>query len=166
MWLKTVRLNWWLPLLLSLAAPLTVMQASKAAGEADCGPAARLTAANRAAVEQFVQTFYVARDVRRAFETHVSATRYIQHNPGLADGREAAIVALEPMFRNPDFKIEALRIVVEGELAVVHLRVSSPTAPRGAAVIDMFRLENGLIVEHWDVLQVMPEKVVSRHPMF
>jgi predicted SnoaL-like aldol condensation-catalyzing enzyme len=38
--------------------------------------------------------------------------------------------------------------------------------PRGAAVVDIFRLENGLIVEHWDVLQPVPENTVSKNPMF
>ncbi|MBP6900241.1 MAG: nuclear transport factor 2 family protein [Burkholderiaceae bacterium] len=157
-----------LQLLLALAAPLAAMAPvqAKAAPAADCSAGASLTAANRAIVEDFVRLFYAERDVRRAFETHVSASQYIQHNPGLPDGREAAIVALTPMFQSPSFEVQPLRIIVDGELAVVHLKVRSARDPRGAAVVDMFRLRDGKIVEHWDVLQVVPENPVSKHPMF
>lgn len=124
------------------------------------------TTANRRIVEQFVDLFYRQHKVREAFETHVSADHYIQHNPGIADGREAAIVVLEPMFQAPGFSAIVQRIIVEGDLAVVHLEVKPVPDHRGAAVADFFRLENGKIVEHWDVLQLVPEQPVSLHPMF
>ena len=124
-----------------------------------------LTEKNRAIVARFVDLFYQKKLVREAFETYV-VEDYIQHNPNIADGREAAIRALGPMFSNPTFTVEVKRDLVDGDMAVVHLHARSSPEERGGAVMDMFRLENGKIVEHWDVLQEIPEKTVSPHPMF
>lgn len=129
-------------------------------------PKEQLTASNRQVVEKFADLFYRQRKIREAFETYVNADKYIQHNPGLPDGREAAIVALEPMFQAASFQASIERTIVEGDLAIVHLRVQSSPSQRAAAVADIFRLENGKIVEHWDVLQSMPEKSANPHPMF
>ena len=125
-----------------------------------------ITERNRQIVESFVDLFYRQKKVREAFESFVCADGYIQHNPNMPDGREAAIELLEPKFSAPDFHAEVLRVVVDGPLAVVHLFARGAPGQRGAAVADIFRLEDGLIVEHWDVLQPVPEHAVSRHPMF
>ena len=124
-----------------------------------------LTEANRAIVEKFVDLFYRQKLVREAFETCV-VEDYVQHNPGIADGREAAILALEPMFSKPTFMVEVKRILVDGNMAVVHLHARTSSEERGGSVMDMFRLENGKIVEHWDVLQEIPEESANPHPMF
>ena len=126
---------------------------------------ASLTERNRAVVEKFVDVFYRQRDVRKAFETYVAAD-YLQHNPNIADGREAAIAALEPMFSKPDAQFDVKRVIVDGDLAAVHLFGRGDPKTAGAAVVDLFRLEKGLIVEHWDVLQPMPAKSANSHPMF
>lgn len=120
---------------------------------------------NRAVIEDFATLFYQKRDVRQAFEKHV-APGYIQHNPGVADGRDAAIAALAPMFSKPGARFEVKRILVDGDLAAIHLFGRGDPATRGAAVADFYRLENGKIVEHWDVLQPMPESSANPHPMF
>lgn len=120
---------------------------------------------NRAIVRDFARLFYDVKDVRRAFESYVAAD-YVQHNPGLPDGRDAAIGPLSQMFSNPGFRPEVKKLVVDGEFAVIHLRVTSPSAPRGASVVDMYRLRDGKIVEHWDVIQLVPEKSANPHPMF
>lgn len=124
------------------------------------------TAANRELVERFVDLFYRRRQVREAFETCVSATHYIQHNPNMPDGREAAITMLEPKFSAPGFQADIQRVLVDGEFAVVHLHARAEPGARGAAVADIFRIEGGQIVEHWDVLQPVPEQALSAHPMF
>jgi predicted SnoaL-like aldol condensation-catalyzing enzyme len=120
---------------------------------------------NRAIVTDFARLFYTERNVRAAFETHVSE-RYIQHNPGLPDGREPAIVALTPKFAKEGASFDIKRILVDGDMAVIHVHARPEPASRGAAVIDMYRLENGKIVEHWDVIQPVPEQSQNAHPMF
>ncbi len=92
------------------------------------------TAANRELVERFVDLFYRRRQVREAFETCVSATHYIQHNPNMPDGREAAITMLEPKFSAPGFQADIQRVLVDGEFAVVHLHARAEPGARGAAV--------------------------------
>lgn len=130
-----------------------------------CSTARDETARNRAVIEDFARIFYAEKDVRRAFEAHV-APDYIQHNPGIADGREAAIAALAPMFSRPGARFDVKRILVDGDLAAIHLFGQGDPATPGAAVADFYRLKNGRIVEHWDVLQPMPEKSANPHPMF
>jgi predicted SnoaL-like aldol condensation-catalyzing enzyme len=75
---------------------------------------------NRQIVEKFVEIFYRQKDVRKAFMEYV-VEDYIQHNPNIPDGREAAIEFLEPKFSNPNSSFEIKRILVDGDLALVHL---------------------------------------------
>ncbi|QOV93640.1 nuclear transport factor 2 family protein [Novosphingobium sp. ES2-1] len=126
------------------------------------GPAA---ADNRRIVEDFARMFYVERDVRQAFETYV-APDYIQHNPGVPDGREVAIALLQPMFSDRNRSFEVRKILVDGDLAAIHIFARPDPAARGAAVADFYRLKDGKIVEHWDVIQPIPEKSANAHPMF
>ena len=124
------------------------------------------TERNRAIVADFFDLLMVRRKVREAYEKYV-ATDYIQHNPVAADGRENAIAALEPMFRAmPQLSYDVRRIIADGDLVAVHA-LSKPTPDaRGYAAVDILRLKDGKIVEHWDVVQPMPEKSANPHPMF
>ena len=121
---------------------------------------------NREIVSRFVDLFYRQGRVREAFMTYV-APAYIQHNPVASDGRDAAIAALEPFFASQPHAIrEVQRIIVDGNLAAVHVRLRQNPQDRGFAVVDILRLENGMIVEHWDVIQAVPEHSNNSHPMF
>lgn len=123
------------------------------------------TEQNRRVMTAFAQQFYAKRDVRGAFDRYV-APDYIQHNPGIADGRAAAIAALEPLFSKPGARFDVRRIIVDGDLAVIHLRGRASPDERGGAVADIYRLSGGKIVEHWDVIQPIAETTVSSHPYF
>ena len=119
----------------------------------------------RADFERFVELFYVRKRVAEAFEFLV-ADDYRQHNPNLPDGPAAAIEGLTPKFDgSPDARFEVQRILVDGDLAMVHVKATRPGIPP-TAVADIYRFENGRIVEHWDVLQAMPPDPVSAHPLF
>lgn len=143
----------------ALALAATALLASCSAAPAD------LTAHNRKVIEDFARIFYHDKDVKRAFETYV-VPNYIQHNPAIADGREAAVAALTPMFSAPGARFEVKRILVDGDYAAIHLFGQGDPATPGAAVADIYRLKDGKIVEHWDVLQPMPAKSANSHPMF
>ena len=120
---------------------------------------------NRAAFEEFVDVFYRQKRVGDAFALLV-AEDYRQHNPTIADGPAAAVAALTPKFDgSPDARFEVQRILVDGDLAMVHVRASRPGSP-DAAVADLYRFADGRIVEHWDVLQPVPADSVHDHPMF
>ena len=123
------------------------------------------TVANRSIVDDFVELLYVHRAVRVAFERHV-ALGYIQHNPSLPDGREAAIELLEPMFSSPSFTLDVKRVLVDANLAAIHIHARPTPDVLGGAVVDIFRLEGGKIVEHWDVLQRIPDEAANSNTMF
>ncbi|HEX5914107.1 MAG TPA: nuclear transport factor 2 family protein, partial [Rubrobacter sp.] len=58
------------------------------------------------------------------------------------------------------------RTVAEGDLVALHGLLKTSPEDRGTAVADFFRLEDGKVVEHWDVLQEVPESAANEHPMF
>lgn len=119
---------------------------------------------NRELMTEFARIFYTERDPRTAFARFVSPD-YVQHNPGLPDGPDAAVAGLEPKFRADGARFEVQRILVDGDLAVVHLKASFPGVPP-TAVADFYRIADGLLVEHWDVLQQVPAQSANPHPMF
>ena len=124
-----------------------------------------LTQQNRSLINAFVDVFYREKNVRKAFMEYVSEN-YIQHNPTIIDGREAAIEMLEPKFTMPTAHFDVKKIMVDGDLAVVHLHGKILANHAGVAVADFYRFDNGKIVEHWDVVQPVPTESVNPHPMF
>jgi predicted SnoaL-like aldol condensation-catalyzing enzyme len=87
-----------------------------------------------------------------AAETYLGPS-YRQHNPGAADGPEA-FVAFVHAFTGvfPALHFDFRRFIAEGDLVVVHSHLGPQPQDRGMAVVDIFRIENNKIVEHWDVL--------------
>ena len=124
----------------------------------------QLTAANTEVIAQFARLMYAERDPAAAFEQFVSPD-YVQHNPMLPDGREAAVAFLVPLYTAPGSTFEIQRVLVDGDLAAVHLR-AHPAGRPVLAVADFYLLADGLIVEHWDAIQPFPEASANDHPMF
>ena len=86
-----------------------------------------------------------------------------QHNPHLKDGLEALQGFLPHLFNNlmPEGTWEVKRMIAEDDMVVVHSLAKPTPSALGMAVVDIFRVENNKIVEHWDVTTDVPEKTAS-----
>ena len=116
-----------------------------------------------------VLAFYDAALVKLDADAAVAfiGPKYIQHNPTAPDGIEGLkgfIKFLKEKY--PQRKGEIKRVIAEGDLVVLHVHSKSTPEDRGNAIMDIFRLENGKIVEHWDVMQPVPEKAANPNTMF
>jgi predicted SnoaL-like aldol condensation-catalyzing enzyme len=92
---------------------------------------------------------------------------YTQHNPMIEDGIEG-LRSWAPDRAKEGTRFDFHQLIVAGNLVIVHLhlfRVQN-TSGRGEAGIDIFRFENGKIVEHWDVIQEVPERARNSNTMF
>jgi predicted SnoaL-like aldol condensation-catalyzing enzyme len=93
--------------------------------------------------------------------------RYTQHNPVAADGAEglkAFVQFLRDKFPNSHSEIK--RVFADGDYVIVHVHAIREPGTRGRAIVDIFKLEHGKIVEHWDVAQDIPEKASNPNGMF
>jgi predicted SnoaL-like aldol condensation-catalyzing enzyme len=122
------------------------------------------TAANKKVVVDFYRTVFIEKRVVEGFERFV-APGYIQHNPLLPSGREAAVKFLASRSTRESIA-DIKRVIAEGDLVVLHVHSRNNVADRGRAIIDIFRVADGKIVEHWDVIQPVPEKPANTNTMF
>ena len=93
--------------------------------------------------------------------------RYTQHNPNGQDGPEGFrkfIAFLREKF--PNSHSEIVRSFVDGDYVILHVHAVREPGTRGNATVDIFKLENGKIVEHWDVVQPIPETSANNNTMF
>ena len=93
--------------------------------------------------------------------------RYTQHNPTAADGPEA-FIGFVNWYRGeyPQLHLDIRRIIAEGDLVVTHSLITTSSEDRGTAAVDIFRVQDGKVVEHWDVLQPVPEESQNDNAMF
>ena len=128
--------------------------------------AATCTLTPKQVVTKFMTQFYVDKKVREAFETWVDPG-YIQHNPMAQTGRDAAVNFLEPFFAtHPDIHYTIARVIADGNLVAVHSHGVFSPGDRGIAVVDILRVEGCKVMEHWDVVQPVPEKSANTNGMF
>lgn len=92
---------------------------------------------------------------------------YRQHNPGAGDGVEPFVAFVTGFVASfPKLRVTFKRLVAEGDLVVVHSHFVRQPGDRGMAVMDIFRIEGGKLVEHWDVLQEVPGTSANANTMF
>ena len=113
----------------------------------------------------FYRTAYLGNPFK-AVELYVGA-EYIQHNPLVADGKQAFIDYFEKMVNDyPDKNIEFVRAVAEGDLVALHTHQTLPGNEQ-YVTMDFFRFDdNGKIVEHWDSIQEVPSDTKNGNPMY
>jgi predicted SnoaL-like aldol condensation-catalyzing enzyme len=93
--------------------------------------------------------------------------RYTQHNPNAADGPaglKSYITFLKDKF--PNNRSEIKHIFADGDYVIVHDHAVREPGTRGFAIVNIYKLENGKVVEHWDVIQAIPEKAENNNGMF
>lgn len=121
---------------------------------------------SKALVKAYMEAVWVNRKVE-ALDKYISKDTFIQHNPHLENGLEALKSFLPHLFDNmlPEGTWELKRIIAEDDMVVVHSLAKPTPAALGMAVVDIFRVEDGKIVEHWDVSMDVPEKTASGNPI-
>ena len=93
--------------------------------------------------------------------------RYTQHNPNAADGPEGLRGFLQFLKeKSPTSRSEIKRVFADGDYVILHVHSVREPGTRGSAIVDIFKLENGKVVEHWDVVQPIPEKAANTNGMF
>ena len=121
---------------------------------------------NKANAMAFYDLMFNQCEPRRAIQDYAGDV-YIQHNPHVADGKEAFIAYFERMAADyPGKKTHFKRAIAEGNLVVLHCHQVWPGSDDYAG-IDIFRFDdNGKIVEHWDVLQVITDTSANDNGLF
>ena len=128
--------------------------------------ASALTEQNKKIVVDFYEGVFRKHQVQTYSDRYIG-TQYIQHTPYVADRKAPFVNYFTQYFKeHPDAKNTIKRVVAEGDLVVLHVHSTQNAQDRGEAVVDIFRVEQGKIVEHWDVIQSIPAESANRNTMF
>jgi predicted SnoaL-like aldol condensation-catalyzing enzyme len=121
-------------------------------------------AANKKVVVDFYRTVFIEKKVREGFERYV-APDYIEHSPHVRPNRDAILKALSQRVTKESIA-DMKRVIAEGDLVVLHVHARNNLQDRGRAVVEIFRVAHGRIVEHWDVVQPVPPRLANTNSMF
>ena len=114
----------------------------------------------------FFDLAFVQREPAEAAELYLGPT-YTQHNPTAPDGAEVFPDLIEGLFvQAPEASFHLKRAIADDNHVVLHYHLTMSPDDLGTAVVDIFRVEHGRIVEHWDVLQPVPAESANTNGMF
>jgi predicted SnoaL-like aldol condensation-catalyzing enzyme len=118
------------------------------------------------AATRFLDLAFNEKNVEAAFEQYAAAP-YTQHNPQVPDGIDGAKAALAGLLQQvPGWTYDFKRVLVDGDIVAVHSHVTTAPGDNGMAVVDLFRVDDGKLVEHWDVIQTVPAEFANENTMF
>lgn len=118
---------------------------------------------DRDLVVRFYEKVFVERDVVGG--SKALADGYVQHNPMVPNGKRGFVTFFKEIFsQQPGLKARIIRVATNGDCVWVNAHFTTHPEDRGFLVVDIFRVEDGVLVEHWDVMQEVPE--VSLNPLF
>lgn len=122
--------------------------------------------ANKKVVTDFYELSFNQHRPTEAAKKYFGA-KYIQHNPQVPNGAAAFFNYFEGFYReHPKARVKIYRVIADGDLVALHLHSKIDDKDLGRAVVDIFRVENGKIVEHFDVAQAVPAKSANGNSMF
>lgn len=134
-----------------------------------CAPFCRADAPEKMSNKEKVIRFYQKAINEKDFEAAEAylGDTYIQHNPVAADGKEGLKNFIGYLkAKAPQYHSEIKKAFADGDYVILHVHNIPTPGARGKAIVDIFRLDNGKIVEHWDVIQEIPEKAANTNSMF
>jgi predicted SnoaL-like aldol condensation-catalyzing enzyme len=120
--------------------------------------------ANKKLVTEFYERVLNQKDLD-AIDKYVGP--YKQHNPMAADGPEGLKGYIAYLRKNaPQSHFEFKKVLADGDYVILHVHAVFAPGTRRLAIIDIFKVDNGKLVEHWDVIQEIPEKPANGNTMF
>lgn len=153
------------PGVLLLIAAVPICSAHPEAPRTLCDQTEIQAKANCRLVVNFYDAFFNRHDIKAADQA--VAHSYVQHNPQLPNGREALVEFFTRYFReHPRAAGQIFHVGTSGDLVWLHVHAVQEPDDRGAAIVDIFRVQDGRIAEHWDVIQPVAEKSANDNTMF
>ncbi len=121
---------------------------------------------NKQTVINFITRAFNEKQPADAVAKYVGA-QYIQHDPQAPDGA-AAFIQMATGFADhfPQLNIAIKRVIAEGDMVAAHVLITMAPETPGMAGVEIYRLDDGKIVEHWNVLQPVPEQAANDNTMF
>jgi predicted SnoaL-like aldol condensation-catalyzing enzyme len=152
--------------LIGFAAGIALVLAASPTASAQSVASQLTSNPNGIAAVELLDMVFNQKKVEEAFAKYVGDT-YTQHNPMVPDGIDGAVTGLTALLKQmPGWKYDFKRVLVDGDLVAVHAHITTGPDDRGMAVVDIFRVKDDKFVEHWDVLQPVPEKSANTNTMF